>query len=225
MQNSLNPRYIEALSNKNSRIVAKTLAEAGGIARYSQLERASGIEGNNLIHHLNKLCMNNIIDIPVKGTYVLKFRTPLCYIYDSKGVDYAYLGLLGHRDDRTEPETSVALRLLREDGIEPRFKYVVTSPEALMEWKDIKPPYEWILVYDNEIIDIDNIRRRVEPQLESLLRDYVVILDCTSSTKPATIAFYELAQRYLAPLVYVYEGTKQMKWLISKEDIRKKLGL
>jgi len=48
-------------------------------------------------------------------------------------------------------------------------------------------------------------------------------MDCTSATKPATIAYYELAQKLWIPLIYVYEETKQLKWLISKEDIQEKL--
>jgi len=65
----------------------------------------------------------------------------------------------------------------------------------------------------------------VKPQLEGLLRDYVVILDCTSATKPATIAYYELAQTYLTPLIYVYEETGQLKWLVDREGLESQLGL
>ena len=67
------------------------------------------------------------------------------------------------------------------------------------------------------------MKRKVLPQLETLLRNYLVIMDCTSATKPATIAYYELAQTYLIPLIYTYEKTKELKWLISKETIEKRL--
>jgi len=40
-------------------------------------------------------------------------------------------------------------------------------------------------------------REKVRPQLEGLLKDHVVVLDCTSATKPSTIAYYELAQTYM----------------------------
>jgi hypothetical protein len=50
-------------------------------------------------------------------------------------------------------------------------------------------------------------------------------MDCTSLTKPATMAYYELASTYHVPLIYVYEGTGELKWLISKDTIRSKLGL
>ncbi|MEM3694321.1 MAG: hypothetical protein QXI39_09920 [Candidatus Bathyarchaeia archaeon] len=69
------------------------------------------------------------------------------------------------------------------------------------------------------MIDIDAVKERVRPQLESLLRSHVVIMDCASLTKPATIAYYELAREYRVPLIYVYEDTKRLKWLISKEDL------
>ena len=67
------------------------------------------------------------------------------------------------------------------------------------------------------------MKRKVLPQLESLLRNYLVIMDCTSATKPATITYYELAQTYLIPLIYICEKTKELKWLISKETIEKRL--
>jgi len=85
--------------------------------------------------------------------------------------------------------------------------------------------HQWILCYEEEIIDIDAVKNKVSPQLESLLKNYVVIMDCTSATKPATIAYYELAQTYCIPLIYVYEETKKLKWLISKETIKTKFGM
>lgn len=219
------PMYEEALQNENSRMVVKALSEAGGIASYSMLEKDSKVKGSLLVYHLNRLYSYNIVEVPVKGTYKLRYRTPLCYLYESAGVEVAYLGLLGRRNSREEPEPDVALSLLGEEGIRPSYTYVVTSPEALEEWQTMKLPYQWILCYEDEIVDIDVIKEKVRSQLEGLLRDYVVILDCTAATKPATIAYYELANEYLAPLIYIYDDTKQLKWLSSKETIMKKLML
>jgi len=53
----------------------------------------------------------------------------------------------------------------------------------------------------------------------------MVVIDCTSATKPATIAYYELAQEYMAPLIYVYEDGRSIKWLISKDTLKRKLGI
>jgi len=219
------PMYKEALSAEKSIRVARALAEAGGIASYSQLAKISGVEGSLLIYHLNRLQSLNLIETPVKGTYRLKYKTPLCFLYDSTEADVAYLGLLGRRGGRNEPETDVALRLLEGEGFSPKLKYVVTSPKALEEWSALKLPYQWILCYEDEIIDIDAIKQKVKPQLEDLLRDYVVILDCTSATKPATIAYYELAQTYLTPLIYVYEETGRLKWLVDREVLESQLGI
>ena len=107
----------------------------------------------------------------------------------------------------------------------PDLAYVVTSPDALNNWKTLKPPYQWILCYEDEIIDADSVKRKTAPQLLSLLRDYIVIMDCTAATKPSTIAYYELAQEFCVPLIYIYEEKKQLKWLISQETIKAKLGL
>jgi len=219
------PRYVDAVSKKNSGRVLEAVAEKGGIASFSQVKEATGINSPVLTYHLDILQRLNILEKEARGTYRLKYKTPLCWIFGAINVPIAYLGLLGRRESRSEPETKTALGLLEKEKIGPKFTYVLTSPEALGEWKELKLPYQWILCYEDEIVDIDAIKNKVTPQLESLLRDYIVIIDCTSATKPATIAYYELAQTYHAPLIYVYEEKKQLKWLISKDNIRQKLKI
>ncbi|MBS7651073.1 hypothetical protein KEJ35_07000, partial [Candidatus Bathyarchaeota archaeon] len=98
-------------------------------------------------------------------------------------------------------------------------------PEGMVDWKDHRINCQWIICYGDEIIDIDAIQRKITPQLTALLREYSVIIDCTSSTKPATIAYYDLAQRFLIPCIYVSEEKKSIRWLISKESIMRRLGL
>jgi len=219
------PMYEAATKVENSRRIVRTMAEMGGIASFSQIEKTSGVEGSVLVYHLNRLTDLNVVEREVRGTYRLTYKTPFCYIYGGKGVPTAYLGLLGRRGSRPQPETAVALELLGKEGVKPDFVYVVTSMTALNEWGDLRLPYQWILCYEEEIVDIDAIKEKVTPQLESLLREYIVLLDCTSATKPATIAYYELAQTYYAPLIYIYEETRQLKWLISKEKIKEKLKM
>jgi DNA-binding transcriptional ArsR family regulator len=220
------PRYEDAIARKNSRKVIRALAECGGVANFSEIRKRSCVKDSVLAYHLNLLQSLNVVEKEVKGTYRLKYKTPLCYVFEGTAeTPIAYLGLLGRRETRSEPETSTALELLRKADVKPRLVYVATSPEALNDWKELKLPYQWILCYEEEIINVDAVKNKVTPQLESLLRDYIVIVDCTSATKPATIAYYELAQTYCAPLIYVYEETKQLKWLISKETIKRKFGI
>ena len=220
------PRYEEAIANKNSRKIIQALAECGGVANFSEIRKHSCVKDPVLAYHLDRLQSLNVIEREVKGTYRLTYKTPLCYIFEKAAeVPIAYLGLLGRRESRPQPETAVALELLKKEGVKPGFVYVVTSPEALNEWKDLKLPYQWILCYEEEIISIDAVKNKVTPQLENLLKDFIVIIDCTSATKPATIAYYELAQTYCAPLIYIYEGTQQLKWLISRDTIKKTLGI
>jgi len=220
------PNYQEAVSTANGRKILEALAIHGGTAAFSQIEKTSGVKGSVLTHHLNKFQRLKIIEKEVKGTYSLAYKTPLCFIYASRTrIPIAYLGLLGRKNSREKPEPQVAIELLKREKIHPSLAYVVTSPEALNEWKTLKPPYQWILCYEDEIIDIDAVKNKILPQLISLLKDYIVIMDCTSATKPATIAYYELAQTYQIPLIYVYEETKELKWLISKETIKEKLNL
>jgi len=218
------PDYTEIMRVKNTLKVAETLAKAGGVANFSEIELNSGVRGNLLTHHLSRLQALHIVEREGRGTYRLRYKTPLCFLFDEK-TPTAYFGLLGRRSGRKEPETATALRLLGKERVESKLVYVVTSPEALAEWKELRLPYQWILCYEEEIVDTDAIREKVRPQMESLLRSYSLIMDCTSSTKPATIAYYQLAETYLIPLIYVYEEKHQLRWLISKADIAKRLGV
>jgi len=220
------PDYEEAMEIDNSRKIVQALAAKGGIATFSEIETTSGVKGSLLAHHLNRLQSLNVLEREVKGTYRLTYKTPLSYIFEKPTkTTIAYFGLLGRRESRPKPETRVALELLGQEGVSSKLVYVVTSPEALSEWKELKLPYQWILCYEEEIINIDAVKNKVTPQLESLLKNNVVIMDCTSATKPATIAYYELAQTYCIPLIYVYEETKQLRWLISKEILKRRFGI
>jgi len=218
------PRYDEALKNKNRRKIVSVLAELGGEASFAQIEDASDIHGNTLVHNLAVLQRYNIINKSVKGKYSLRYKTPICYVFAPPNTYHVvYLGLLGRKERRDTPETEVALKLLEKEGITPELAYVATTPQALEEWSKLKPPYRWITLYEDEISDINSVKNRVRPQLENLIKDYVVILDCTSATKPATIALYELANQYLIPLIYIYEPIKRLTWLISKDDLMRKI--
>ena len=196
------------------------LAKLGGVASFSQIQKLSGIKGSTLTHNLNILVRFNVVEKEVKGTYRLKYMTPLCYLFSDRPLPTAYLGLLGRRNSREKPETETALELLRVEGCQPDSIHVLTSTEALHEWEDLRLPYQWILCYEEEIVDIDSVKRRAEQRLKSLLKDHIVIIDCTSATKPATIAYYELAQTYQTPLIYIYEEKKELKWLKSKQTIK-----
>ncbi len=163
-------------------------------------------ESSILNNHLNRLQRLGVIQREVKGTYRLRFKTPLYFIFKPKQeIPIAYFGLLGRKETWTEPEPRIAMKLLEKEKIKPDLIYVVTSPDALNDWKQLKLQYQWILCYEDEIININAIKKKVIPQLLSLLKDYVVIMDCTSATKPATIAYYELAQKFWIPLIYISE--------------------
>lgn len=131
------PNYEEAMTIENSRKIVQALATKGGIATFSEIETVSGVKGSLLAHHLNRLQRLSVIEREVKGTYRLTYKTPLCYVFDKAAkMTIAYFGLLGRRKSRLKPETSVALELLRREGVNSKLTYVVTSPEALNEWKN-----------------------------------------------------------------------------------------
>jgi len=47
----------------------------------------------------------------------------------------------------------------------------------------------------DEVSDIDRVERMIGWQLVKLLKSGVVIMDCASAAKPATITFYKLAKK------------------------------
>jgi DNA-binding transcriptional ArsR family regulator len=134
------PDYGKAFASEKGRRILQVLAQRGGVANFSEIEKDSGIKGSTLTYQLDILCSFGVIEREVKGTYRLAYRTPLCYVFETN-TPFAYLGLLGRRESRAEPETSVALRLLEKEDIKPELTYVVTSLEALNQWKDLKLPY------------------------------------------------------------------------------------
>ncbi|MBS7638153.1 hypothetical protein KEJ49_04610 [Candidatus Bathyarchaeota archaeon] len=217
------PRYREALSRDNARRAAIALSRLGGVAKFSEIERASGVRGSTLLHNLNILIQFGLVERLVKGTYGLRYLTPLCYIFSDKPLPIAYMGLLGRREGREKPETETALELLRAENIKPETIHVLTTHEAFDDWKEMRLQYDWILCYEDEIYDIDSVREKVKRRWELLSKKYMLILDCTSATKPATIAYYEIAQTYQIPLIYIYEPTLKLKWLKSKETIKKEI--
>jgi hypothetical protein len=218
------PMYEDAFKHQKGIEVTQTIAKLGGIAKFSDIESNCQVKGSTLIYHINRLIQSNVLKSLAKGTYGLRFKTPMSYLFGTD-TPIAYVGLLGRRNNRSIPVTDVAVKLLEIEKHPVQLKYVVSTPDALQEWSPLKPDCQWLLCYEDEIFDIDSIKNKVRPQLEALLKDNIVILDCTSATKPASIAFYELAQEYLIPLIYVYENNQSIKWLISKDSIIKKLRM
>lgn len=137
----------------------------------------------------------------------------------------AYIGLLGVKEQREEAEISVAIELLKKDKMEVDLAYVVTSTEGVVSWQSDKLNVQWILCDGDSMIDIDKIEGKVQIVLKDLIKDHLVIMDCTSFNKPATIAIYELAQQYMIPLIYVYRPKRKLKWLISRNDLINKFNI
>jgi hypothetical protein len=219
------PDYARALQTHNRKKLVRALSEMGGEASFGDLKSAVGFGGNTLVHNLEVLKRLGVIENPVKGVYRLRFKTPLLFLFCTKRVKTFYLGLLGKKDSRKEAEPQVALSLLENEGFSFDDAYVVTSLDALNDWNSLS--FHWIVLGKigeiEEISDIESVKRKVEKELVKLLESGVVVMDCTSATKPATIAFYELAQKYLVPLIYVYEPQKRLTWLLSKESISSRL--
>jgi DNA-binding transcriptional ArsR family regulator len=215
--------YRSALEQRNRRAILEELAKAGGQIQSLPLKRSVGLSQNTFEHHINILRMNNIISI--EGDKIrLERKTPLCYIFNSTKIPYVYLGLLGERKGRSESETETALKLLAKENLNFERVIVLTTEKCETQWeKFIAVPVEWKLIGEREIRRIETIQSKVEPHLIDLAKNYILVMDCTSLTKPATIAYYKLATKHSVPLIYVYEDRKELSWIISKEDLKKKL--
>lgn len=203
--------------------ILRVLAAAGGELRFGKIASETEIAGSTLNHNLNILVGRGVVS-RCDGVVRLVYKTPLCFVFDSPTVCYAYLGLLGERGGREESETATAIDLLGGVGLVFDKVRVVTTFGCVSEWEGCVPgDVDWFLVGDEEIRRVNAMERRVEGVLEELMRDYVVIMDCTSATKPATIAFYKLANEYWVPLIYIYEKTRELAWIISREELSRRL--
>jgi len=203
--------------------ILRVLAAAGGELRFGKIASETEIAGSTLNHNLNILVGRGVVS-RCDGVVRLVYKTPLCFVFDSPAVRYAYLGLLGERGGREESETATAIDLLGGVGLVFDKVRVVTTFGCVSEWEGCVPgDVDWFLVGDEEIRRVNAMERRVEGVLEELMRDYVVIMDCTSATKPATIAFYKLANEYWVPLIYIYEKTRELAWIISREELSRRL--
>ncbi len=210
------------LHRRAARILA-VLGEAGGTATYGELKRATGFSDGVLNHHLNILTRRRLVEKVGRGVYMLMdVRIP--FLMGAR-TPVAYLGLLGLRLGRETPEPDVALSLLEGEGFRVSEAYVATTHQALMEWGPLTQGYTWILLTTQEIIDVEAVKRRVEPILRTLVKTHGVIIDCTSATKPATIAYYQLSEELHLPLIYVYEEKRQLVWLKTPKQILRQLGI
>ena len=215
--------YKSVLGKKNTRSILGTLAHVGGEIRFSDLWRSTGISKSTLNYNLVILARREIISRE-KGLIRLKYKTPLCYIFDSPKTPYAYLGLLGERGGRSESETETAIKLLENEGFTFKRVTILTTHRCAAEWEEAAPSNaNWYLLKDQEISMVETIESKTEAHLPDLTRDYILIMDCTSATNPATIAYYKIAIRHKIPLIYVYEKKRTLTWIISKEDLHKEL--
>jgi len=170
----------------------KELAIAGKPTGIRKLAKRTGMPPTTMLGVLKDL-EEKEITIREYGTE-LKYKTPLCYIFDSPNVPYAYLGLLGERKERSETETETALKLLAKENFKFDRITVFTTYKSIPEWEEVAlSNVNWHLLKDKEITVVKTVESKIEQVLTDLIRKYILIMDCTSLTKPATIAYYKLA--------------------------------
>lgn len=202
------------------------LSREGGKARFSEIMRALSVKKQTLEHRLSILNKCGLIEREPRGPISVKFKTPLCFVCDTPGIPYAYLGLLGMREGRAEAETETAVALLEEE-LKAKFELVtvLTTREATGSWSESMPKAleertETLHLSKEAMGDILSVEDRIRPKVSKLARGHKLIMDCTSGMRPAGIAYYRLAMEYKIPLVYVYEDERKLFWLISKRELK-----
>lgn len=193
-----------------------------GPIRFSDLQLLFELDSSGLTYKLKKLEKLGLIKKLGKGSYVVRYKTPLCFIRDVKHADM-YIGMLGLRNGRDTPEPEIALQLLKQQGINIGEAHIFATGNTVEEWKGKLGKYAVYILNMEELKRIEKMEKRLEDLYIKHMHNKVIILDCTSLTKTATIAFYKIATKYYTPLIYIYEHTKELIWLQSQETIKGKL--
>ena len=221
---------LEECKRRYVRRILGILLKEGRKLRFSDLQARLGIpssQKSTLHNNLDSLRSLGFIRWDKGGPIRLRWRTPLCFIADTPNVTYAYLGLLGVKDKREVSETETAVQALEASGIVVDKIVVATTQEAIGSWSNSIDPrlkIEWVTMRREELNRIEDVRDRIRPKLLELMEGFNVIMDCTSGTRPAGIAYYNLAIQHKVPLIYVYEPEKELIWLISRRDLERDLG-
>ena len=198
----------------------RAFCRCGKICRFSDLQKMlGGIKSGSLVYLMKKFESVGIVEKIRQGVYVLKLVTPICV--GNKNFERAYVGALGLRQGRDKPEPLVAIELL--DYWFDR-KIIFTTRDALKDWEDFDfSEFDIRLISNEELKNISFMREKIERVLKELIKDYIVIADCTSLNKIFTIALYSLSVDYGVPLIYIYESEKKLIWLQSEDDISKEI--
>jgi len=208
-------KIIIAFYNKKSNIIRPLT--------FSDLKKLTKLADGSLGHYLTKLMSLGIIEKDELDLYSLRQIVPFCYLFDGLP-PCTYIGLLGFKAHHTEPEPITALKLLKEAGVTVEENYVISTKTALKTWHpETVKGLNFVLISEKELFSIPQIEERIKEIVvkESTIRP--IILDCTSLTKTATIAMYNVARKYFMPLIYIYEETKELYWIISPEEVKNML--
>ncbi len=190
--------------------------------RFSDIQYLVELDSSGVTYKLKKLERLGLMKKLGKGSYVLRYKTPLCFIANEKHANM-YIGMLGLRNERDVPEPEIALELLREQGINIDEAHIFATEKTVEEWKEKLGKYALYILSIEELKRIEKMEKKLEDLYTRYMHEKVIILDCTSLTKTATIAFYKIATKHYAPLIYIYEHTKELIWLQNRKIIKEKL--
>ncbi|RLG07656.1 hypothetical protein DRO64_10780 [Candidatus Bathyarchaeota archaeon] len=229
---------------RNAIKILAHIVRKGGSMRYSEIRRELRMPDGTLNYNVNRLIAEGLLKkVGDTGLYRLPSQTPWLFFSENKErlkESLVYVGLLGKmRDEVEEPVYRTAISLLSREpdpsmhprtwglGVKPKYVYIVTSEEAKSSWTGLRDVDSWILLSEDDLWDIDRVEERLLKIIEPLMSNHAIILDSTGDGKPPALAFYEVANKKLIPLIYIHRtpNMRRLRWLISPDDILRRLGL
>ena len=206
---------------KRWRKVVLALAGLGGEASFKQLKKKVGYPPSTLAYILQILKDKGFIKALSKGRYRLNYLTPLIYI-DKQFIKKksAYLGLLGLKMEREDPEYRVAISQLEKEGYGIARKVVVTTLKALQDWgEEIINDANFLLLKEEQLFDPKNTEKALKNKITELIKEYFLIVDITSGPRTAAIALFKISIKNYIPVIYIREDTGQLIWVSHPKEL------
>jgi hypothetical protein len=76
--------------------------------------------------------------------------------------------------------------------------------------------------------DRGEVRRIIEQEVDKLTKNYVTLLDYTAAPRPSGLAYFQLAEKYKTPLIYIFHdwmtGKSSLCWEIGRKELEEELA-
>ena len=195
--------------------ILKLLAREETVS-FKKLFHEFKVSQSTLYYRLEKLEKMGYIKKIGRGSYTLARKTPLAFL--SPTTPKAYIGLLGLKNSREEPEWYTAIKRLKEENMIFDKIIVITSPPALSTWNTTNLKVSWRLFSEEDLFKPSEISKSLKEIVNEIFKDYATLIDITSGPRVAGLMLYEIATIECVPVIYLREDTKEIIWIKTVED-------